>query len=83
MTILVKLSSKGQLVIPQAVRKALNLVPGTELRLEMVDQKIILDPITTTSPIDALYGRFAGEDLLDDLEQEHRGEIEHEQVIRP
>lgn len=83
MTIRVKLSSKGQLVIPKTVRKALNLVPGAELRLEMVDQKIVLDPITTTSSIDALYGRFAGEDLLGDLEQEHREEIEHEQVIRP
>jgi|YNPNPStandDraft_1061719.scaffolds.fasta_scaffold26913_3 AbrB family looped-hinge helix DNA binding protein len=83
MTILVKLSSKGQLVIPKAVRQALNLASGTELRLEMVDQKIILDPVTATSPIDALYGCFAGVDLLGDLEQEHKQEIEHEQAIRP
>jgi hypothetical protein len=35
------------------------------------------------SPIEALYGRFAGRDLLGDLEQEHRREIENERAIRP
>ncbi len=39
--------------------------------------------LTTMSPIDALHGRFAGQDLLGDLEQEHRRELEHEQAIRP
>ena len=83
MTILVRLSSKGQLVIPGSVRRALKLSPGAGFRLEIVERKIILDPIEATSPIDALYGRFAGRDLLGDLEQEHRREIEHEQAIRP
>ena len=80
---LVKLSSKGQLVIPGAVRRALRLSPGTELSLEVVDKKIILAPVDTTSPIDALYGRFAGWDLLGDLEQEHKEEIERERAVRP
>lgn len=80
---LVRLSSKGQLVIPGAVRRALRLLPGTELKLEVVDKKIVLAPVDTASPIDALYGRFAGHDLLGDLEQEHRDEIERERAVRP
>ena len=83
MTVLVRLSSKGQLVIPGSVRRALKLAPGAEFRLDVVEQKIILDPVTTVSPIEALYGRFAGRDLLGDLEQEHKRELEHEQAIRP
>ncbi len=83
MTVMVRLSSKGQLVIPRSVRRALKLSPGAELRLDVVEQKIILDPIAPASPINALYGRFAGRDLLTDLEQEHRRELEHEQAIRP
>jgi AbrB family looped-hinge helix DNA binding protein len=80
---LVRLSSKGQLVIPGAVRRALRLSPGTELNLEVVDKKIILAPVETASPIDALYGRFAGHDLLEDLEREHKEEIERERAVRP
>jgi AbrB family looped-hinge helix DNA binding protein len=80
---LVRLSSKGQLVIPGAVRRTLRLSPGTELSLEVVDQKIVLAPVDIVSPIDALYGRFAGHDLLGDLEQEHKEEIKREPAVRP
>ena len=80
---LVRLSSKGQVVIPIAVRRALRLSPGTELNLEVADKKIVLAPADTASPIDALYGRFTGHDLLHDLEQEHKEEIECEQVHPP
>jgi len=84
MAVTVRLSSKGQLVIPGVVRRALNLAPGAQFNLEVVERKIVLDPAPAASPIDALYGRFVGHDLLDDLEQEHRLEIEHEPAaIRP
>ena len=83
MSVLVRLSSKGQLVIPGAVRRALNLAPGAEFHLEVVERKIVLNPVEAASPIEALYGRFAGRDVLDDLEQEHRREVEREQAIRP
>jgi AbrB family looped-hinge helix DNA binding protein len=83
MSDLVRLSSKGQLVIPRAVRRALKLSPGAEFRLEIVERKIVLNPVEAASPIEALYGRFAGRDLLGDLEQEHRREVESEQAVRP
>ena len=41
----VKLSSKGQLVIPKKIRQALDLQPGTEFDVELVGRQIILQPI--------------------------------------
>jgi AbrB family looped-hinge helix DNA binding protein len=82
MAMLVRLSSKGQLVIPMAIRRALKLSPGAEFHLEVVERKIVLEPVASESPIDALYGRFAGCDLLGDLELEHKQEIEHDQAVR-
>lgn len=83
MAVMVRLSSKGQLVIPGSVRRALQLGPGAQFNLAVVERKIVLDPLPAASPLDALYGRFAGQDLLDDLEREHRREIEDEPAIRP
>lgn len=77
---LAKLSSKGQLVIPKAIRKALNLRPGTELHVEVVDHKIIIEPVAPHSPINALYGKYTDADLLTDLETEHRQELDDEKV---
>ena len=71
---LVRLSSKGQLVIPKPIREALNLQAGTRFHVQVDEDKIILEPITP-AVVDALYGRYAGEDLLGALEEEHRQEI--------
>jgi AbrB family looped-hinge helix DNA binding protein len=79
--VLVRLSSKGQVVIPIMVRRVLRLSPGAELSLEVVDRKIVLVPVETTSPTDVLYGRSSGHDLLGDLEREH--EVEIERAARP
>ncbi len=43
MTIDIKLSSKGQIVIPKDVRDALQLGTGSMLRLSQVGQQIILE----------------------------------------
>ncbi len=78
----VKLSSKGQLVIPQKIRRALDLKPGTEFNIELAGRQIILQPVidkqAALEAIDALYGMFPGSDLLDALEAEHRWEIERD-----
>lgn len=81
---LARLSSKGQLVIPRAVRKALGLQAGTQFHVRLTEGKIILEPIISC-PIAALYGRYPDADFLTDLEAEHRREIEieeHEETIR-
>lgn len=77
---LVRISSKGQLVVPQAIRQALGLRPGTELHIELVGRKIVLEPVESLSPIDALYGRYPDADFLADLEMEHRKELRDEEV---
>jgi AbrB family looped-hinge helix DNA binding protein len=79
----VTVSSKGQLVIPGAIRKALGLDPGTQLDVHVVGRTIVLEPVQQTSPLDALYGRFASADLLGDLEAEHRDEVARERAVRP
>lgn len=52
---MVRLSSKGELVIPKEIREALNLRPGTEVRVHVSEGKIVLEP-RTTSPTESLYG---------------------------
>lgn len=78
---LVKLSSKGQLVIPKAIREALGLRRGTRFQVRVDEGRVILEPVGP-SPVDALYGKYADADLLTDLEQEHRQELRDEPTLR-
>lgn len=77
---LVKLSTKGQIVLPKHIREALDLRPGTVLKVMHQGQHVILEPVAT-SMIDRLHGKFAGGALLNDLEAEHRREVERD--LRP
>lgn len=43
-----KLSSKGQLVLPAAVRRRLGLARGESLTVEVHDDKVILRPLLRT-----------------------------------
>lgn len=79
----VKLSSKGQLVIPKRIRERLGLKPGGRLRLLVADGRIVLEPIEV-SPIDRLQGMLDDVDLIAQHEQEHRAEmVEDEASLRP
>jgi AbrB family looped-hinge helix DNA binding protein len=80
-TMSITLSSKGQLVIPKAIRQALGLRAGTRFHVRVVRDQIVLEPLAP-SPIAALYGRYAKADLLADLEAEHRQEIEDDVALR-
>lgn len=72
-----KMSSKGQLVVPKEVRTKLKIEPGTFLRVRLDKNNIVLTPMRK-KPIDNLYGRFAGENILGEVEKEHAEEIEKE-----
>jgi len=72
---LVSLSSKGSLIIPKTIQKALHLKQGDRFQIRVLDGKIILEPVPDQSPIEILYGKYAGSDLLGDLEDEHQREL--------
>lgn len=82
MGVLVRLSSKGQLVIPKSVRQELGLEPGDQFHLEIEKDRLVLE-LVTRSAIDQLYASLADTDLLGDLEREHRQELERERALRP
>jgi AbrB family looped-hinge helix DNA binding protein len=74
----VRLSTKGQLVIPKEIRDALGLRAGDRFNIRIENHNtLVLEPIRE-SGAEALYGKFAGEDLLTALETEHREELNRE-----
>jgi AbrB family looped-hinge helix DNA binding protein len=75
---LVRLSSKGQLVIPRSIRQALGLHPGTQFEIQLEGRRIVLEPVEVVPPLEALYGKYPGTDFLADLEQEHQHELNNE-----
>jgi AbrB family looped-hinge helix DNA binding protein len=77
----VRVSSKGQLVIPEPIRKALGLRPGSTVEVQLAGRKIIIEPVGLTSPIDALYGKYPEADFLAELEEEHRAELMNERTL--
>jgi len=72
-------TSKGQLVIPAAMRRRHKIKAGTKIRIyEDRLGCIVLQPLTEDY-IDRVYGMLAdGPDLLAAWEKEHRQEGEHE-----
>ena len=58
---LVTLSSKGQLVIPRAMREAAHIGAGDQLAVECTEGEIRLRPITSgkRQPLDAVAGCLA------------------------
>jgi AbrB family looped-hinge helix DNA binding protein len=70
-------TSKGQLVVPAALRRKHGIEPGTRVKfLEDQFGRIVLQPITEEY-VDRVMGCLAeGTDLLADWEREHREEGE-------
>ncbi len=73
---LVTVSSKGQIVIPQDVRKKLNLKRGTRVRLEVREGVVELRPLPAEEPEDwkRWRGSLRRKNVLKDLESEHAQE---------
>lgn len=77
---LVKLSSKGQLVIPKPIREALGFRSGMQFHVGIDESNVILEPVDA-SPADALYAKYADADFLTELEKEHRQEVKGEAAL--
>jgi AbrB family looped-hinge helix DNA binding protein len=77
-----KFSSKGQLVIPAAMRESLGIEPGTRVAIRQEGTRLILEPQTLAAKlrlIDELQGITAGgPSMTDSLLAERRREREVE-----
>lgn len=72
-----KISSKGQVVVPKVLRDKLKIKPGTFFHVHLERDNIVLTPVKST-PLERLYGKFAGETILDEFEADHAEEIASE-----
>jgi len=70
-------TSKGQIVIPSAMRRKLGIKEGTRIQIELDEdaREIILTPITRDF-VHSVRGRFKGKGLLKALMAEKRKEKE-------
>ena len=66
-------SSKGQIVIPSALREKLGIKAGTRIAIRSEENQLILQPITDEF-IRSLVGccKGGGESLVETREREHR-----------
>lgn len=74
---MVKLSSKGQIVIPKSIRKALGLNTGSLLQLDLDEDKIVIRPINEKT-IRSYAGILNEPDLMQDYLEEKRNSIKNE-----
>lgn len=81
----IKLSSKGQLVLPKQVRQELQLQPGAEFEVNIVDGKIILQPILKQEELQQILVRLRkivqGTSLTAELKAERQAEMKREQQL--
>ena len=71
----IKLSSKGQIAIPKAIRDQLGLRKDMRLSIAVEGRRIVLEPAPEGSWED-LEGILKRTKVLELLEEEHRREIE-------
>lgn len=81
----VRVSTKGQVVIPKKVREELGIEPGTYVSIQNTGTDIILTPLGS-DPIEAMYGILADcgpgtADLLAERREERRREERKEAWI--
>ncbi|HSE83145.1 MAG TPA: AbrB/MazE/SpoVT family DNA-binding domain-containing protein [Thermodesulfobacteriota bacterium] len=76
---IVKVSSKGQVVIPNEIREKMEIKAGTFLEFRQIDDKR-LEVTVIQDMIKELEGIYKGSNLLQELEKEHREEIEQDEL---
>jgi len=74
-----KVSSKGQVVIPREIREQMGIKAGTFFEFRRIDDKR-LEITVIKNPIEELEGILKGTNALQQLEEEHRKEIEEDEV---
>lgn len=76
----VTISSKGQLLIPASMRKALGINPKSKIRITLSDGGIFLEPLTD-NPIETLTGFFKDhpKSLAEELKREREKDLAKEE----
>ncbi|MFQ5639801.1 MAG: AbrB/MazE/SpoVT family DNA-binding domain-containing protein [bacterium] len=79
----VTISSKGQLVIPSKIRKALGIKSNSRVRVTVSDDKttLLLEPLPD-NPIESLTGIFENHagSLANELLEEREKDLGHEET---
>ena len=77
---LVRISSKGQLVIPKAIREKLKLTPKKPVIVELVDDYAAVRPMPNLRK--ALRGSLKGKPSMSKaLIREHQSEVKHDEKL--
>jgi len=77
---LVKLSSKGQIVIPKAIREKLGLTPKKRVMLKLVDDHAEIKPVPDAKK--ALRGVLKGKPSMSRaLVREHLSEVRRDEKL--
>lgn len=73
-----RLSSKGQIIIPQIIREAHHWRPGVEFAITETEQGVLLTPIKSSQPIsvDKIIGCTGYKGKRKSLQDMERGIIE-------
>ncbi|MFP5450606.1 MAG: AbrB/MazE/SpoVT family DNA-binding domain-containing protein [Thermoleophilia bacterium] len=74
-----RIGTKGQVVIPKAMRDALGLRPGDDVAFRLEAGGVRIEPVAT---LEDMRGAFKGLGLLADLEAERRTERRRESTRR-
>ncbi len=76
-----RLSSKGQLVVPKGIRQKLGLEQGGSLKVELVDGRIVMEPLDEgqRSGWRRWGGALKGSEVLQKHLAEHRREVEQDE----
>jgi AbrB family looped-hinge helix DNA binding protein len=77
---IIKVSAKGQLVIPKPMREAVGLVEGGKCRVDKVGTRIILRPVGTAEQTGwrRWRGRIKDTRVLEGHIKEHRHEVDRD-----
>jgi len=68
--VIVKLSVKGQIVIPARIRKELGLSAGDKLLIEQKQEEVILKPVTKLSALRGIDELERASEEVDKLREE-------------
>jgi len=74
-----KVGPKGQVVIPKAVREELDIQPGDEVIVDAVDGEARVRRHVDATGLLGMFPGKGGLDMIEDLEREHREEIERDE----